>query len=504
MRAAYSVQQIRDAEAELIARLGDEPLMRRAATGLAITCSRLLRDVAGVVPGSRVVLLVGSGNNGGDTLWAGAWLAARGASVEAVILGEHCHEAGLKALLSAGGKVVASESGAAAVAAADLVIDGIVGIGGTGPLREQAAALARECALTGAMVVACDLPSGIDADTGAVVDADAVVRADVSVTFGALKPGLLLMPAAEFVGVLELVDIGLTPHLPRAADVMQVQAADVALALPTALPDDHKYSRGVVGVCAGSDDFPGAALLVVGAATHGGAGMVKCVVDSDLARAAVISRCPEVVVAGYELDSRVTAEVVGPGLSRDRESSILEVDRPVVLDATALRWIATRDDWAHALRERGRRGQVTVLTPHEGEFAALHGGMATDPLTAAREAAREWGAVVLLKGATTVIASPSGSTWVNPVAPAALATAGSGDVLAGLLGSWLACSEARARQEEARLTSDAAALIAACAAWVHALAGRIAADDGRPVTASTVLEALPTAIAAVRTGTMDE
>ena len=216
MRAAYRVDHIRAAEERLIGRDGDEAVMRRAATGLAVVCARLVAATRGRVTGARVVLLVGSGNNGGDVLWAGAWLAGRGARVVAVPLATSVHGAGRTALLAAGGRLLdtGDTSGAEReIRSADLVVDGIVGIGGTGALRPTAAGVAAAALRSGALVVACDLPSGVDADSGAVADPDAVVRADVTVTFGALKPGLLLMPGAEFVGITHLVDIGLGADL---------------------------------------------------------------------------------------------------------------------------------------------------------------------------------------------------------------------------------------------------------------------------------------------------
>ncbi len=202
MRTAYSVETVRAAERELMARLPEGALMQRAAAGLAVACAELL----GRVYGSRVVLLVGSGDNGGDALYAGARLARRGAGVVAVLLSpDRAHQGGLGALRAAGGRV--SDDASRDIARADLVVDGIVGIGGRGGLRPEAARLAR-AAWESAPVVAVDLPSGVDADSGEV--RGEAVRADATVTFGAYKPGLLIDPARERAGALRLVDIGLT------------------------------------------------------------------------------------------------------------------------------------------------------------------------------------------------------------------------------------------------------------------------------------------------------
>ena len=511
MRAAYRVDQIRAAEVRLIGRDGDEAVMRRAATGMAVVCARLVAADRGRLTGARVVLLVGSGNNGGDVLWAGAWLAGRGARVVAVPTATSMHGPGLAALLAAGGRLVDTGHASAAereISSADLVVDGIVGIGGQGALRPEAAALAGAALRSGALVVACDLPSGVDADSGAVADPDAVVRADVTVTFGALKPGLLLMPGAEFVGITHLVDIGLGADLSEVGPpVTQVlQADDVALLLRAPGPDDHKYSRGVVVVSAGSDEYPGAGVLVAGGARCGGAGLVQFCGPRP---GEVLSRFPD-VVTGDTAMPRATGAVVGPGLAGPASSSLesqprdlLESDLPLVLDATALRWAAESQEWAEVVRGRAARGAVTVLTPHDGEFLALGGSadlLRRDRLAAALDLATSWGSVVLLKGATTVVASPTGRSWVNPVAPPELATAGSGDVLAGLAGSWLAAAEARLAADGLRLSLDAAADVAAAAAWVHALAARVAVgDSGRPLAALELMEALPTAMGVART-----
>ncbi|EFE67638.1 LOW QUALITY PROTEIN: conserved hypothetical protein, partial [Streptomyces viridosporus ATCC 14672] len=195
MRTAYGVKTVRAAERELMARLPEGALMQRAAAGLAAACAELL----GRVYGSRVVLLVGSGDNGGDALYAGARLARRGAGVSAVLLApERAHAAGLAALRRAGGRAVDTGAAEELIERADLVVDGIVGIGGTGGLRPEAAPLAEAAARARAAVVAVDLPSGVDADTGEV--RGAAVRADLTVTFGTHKPGLLVDPAREHAG----------------------------------------------------------------------------------------------------------------------------------------------------------------------------------------------------------------------------------------------------------------------------------------------------------------
>lgn len=461
MRTAYSVETVRAAEQELMARLPEGALMQRAAAGLAVACAELL----GRVYGARVVLLVGSGDNGGDALYAGARLARRGAGVVAVLLSpERAHRGGLAALRSAGGRV--SDDAPRDLARADLVVDGIVGIGGRGGLRPEAAQLAR-AARESAPVVAVDLPSGVDADTGEV--SGEAVRADATVTFGAYKPGLLTDPARERAGALRLVDIGLT--LPAEAAMEALQHADVAELLPRPSAESDKYRRGVVGVVAGSARYPGAAVLAVAGALRGGAGAVRYVGP---AADAVLARFPETLVHAGPPDKagRVQSWVIGPGIGDESDAleDVLASDVPVLVDADGLRFLTPR-----RVRERGAE---TLLTPHAGEAAALLGcGRAeveAARLASVRELARTFGATVLLKGSTTLVAAAGGPVRVNPTGTGWLATAGSGDVLSGVTGSLLA----------AGLPARDAGSVGA---YLHGLAARRAAGrEGAPILASEV------------------
>ncbi|GGW34877.1 bifunctional NAD(P)H-hydrate repair enzyme [Streptomyces caelestis] len=483
MRSAYSVETVRTAERELMARLPEGALMQRAAAGLAAACA----DLLGRVYGSRVVLLVGSGDNGGDALHAGARLARRGAGVTAVLLApERAHAGGLAALRRAGGRVVNAGGGAegaggtagapgveALVERADLVVDGIVGIGGKGGLRPDAVPLAAAAERSRGAVVAVDLPSGVDADTGEV--RGVAVRADLTVTFGTHKPGLLIDPAREYAGSVRLVDIGL--ELPAEPELEALQHADVARLLPVPRAESDKYRRGVVGIAAGSARYPGAAVLAVAGALRGGAGAVRYVGP---AGDAVITRFPETLVSdqGPKHAGRVQAWVVGPGAGDDAATvgEVLAADVPVLVDADGLRL-------AEAGVVRARRAP-TLMTPHAGEAAALlgvdRGEVEGGRLAAARELAGRYGATVLLKGSTTLVAdSEGGAVRVNPTGTSWLATAGSGDVLSGLAGSLLA----------AGLSAVDAGSVGA---YVHGLAGRLAAD-GAPVGAHDVAEAVPAA-----------
>ncbi|MFF8913418.1 NAD(P)H-hydrate dehydratase [Streptomyces sp. NPDC015032] len=492
MRTAYSVQTVRAAERALMAKLPEGALMQRAAAGLAAACADVLRR-RGRVYGARVVLLVGSGDNGGDALYAGARLARRGAGVRAVPTSPvQVHQGGLGALLAAGGRVVGGADGATAADAVagawgghvDLVVDGITGIGGRGGLRPEAAALVRAFEATGAAFVAVDLPSGVEADTGEVLG-DAV-RADATVTFGTYKPGLLVDPAAELAGALHLVDIGLGPELPEVPELEALQYADLAALLPVPGSESDKYRRGVVGVVAGSARYPGAAVLAVSGALRGGAGAVRYVGPG---ADAVIARHPETLVhAGPPAKAgQVQAWVVGPGLGDGTEAveavhDVLGTDVPVLVDADGLRLL-------DAASVRARTAP-TLLTPHAGEAAALLGvpreEVEAGRLAAVRELAARFRATVLLKGSTTLVAADAGHSpvRVNPTGTSWLATAGSGDVLSGLTGSLLAAGLA---------PRDAAS----AGAYLHGLAARHA-SDGAPVAAQDVAEAIPAAWRDVR------
>ncbi|MFD9776041.1 NAD(P)H-hydrate dehydratase [[Kitasatospora] papulosa] len=477
MRHAYSVETVRAAERALMERLPEGALMQRAAAGLAVACCDLLRR-NGRVYGSRVLLLVGSGDNGGDTLYAGARLARRGAGVRALLTSpDKVHRQAMAALLAAGGQVLGGPP-LGASGPVDLVVDGITGIGGRGGLRPEAAELVRAVTAGHVPVLAVDLPSGVEADTGEVLGE--AVRADATVTFGTYKPGLLVDPAAGHAGALRLVDIGLAGELPDRPDLEALQYADVAALLPVPDAGSDKYRRGVVGVAAGSERYPGAAVLAVAGALRGGAGAVRY---AGPGADAVIARFPETLVhpGPPSKAGRVQAWVAGPGLgdssaSAEAVADVLAADVPVLVDADGLRLMD-----AAAVRARTAS---TVLTPHAGEAAALLGvgreEVEAGRLAAVRELAARYRATVLLKGSTTLVAEPGDApVRVNPTGTSWLATAGSGDVLSGLTGSLLAAGLA---------PRDAASV----GAYLHGLAARRAAD-GAPVAAQDVADAVPAA-----------
>lgn len=504
MQGVWTPESVRAAEQGLFEQVAEPTVMRRAAWAVAVHSARLLRDTTGGVSGRHVTLLVGAGNNGGDALWAGAFLRRRGVGVSAVLLvPERAHEAGLAALRRAGGVAVEAEGagadtagiGAEAVQAldrADLVVDGIVGLSAHSGLRPTAAELVGRIEVP---VVAVDLPSGVDPTTGA--EDGVVVDADVTVTFGGLRACHVLGEGATRSGEIVVADIGLDDHW-GPPDLLMLDAEDVGSVWPVPAPDDDKYSQGVVGVAAGSATYPGAAVLTSGAAVAATSGMVRYAgPGADVVRAAR----PEVVATGSVGDAgRVQAWSVGPGIGtggsgRDVLVRVLESGLPVIADADAITLLA--DD--SSVWDSRDPDAPLVLTPHAGEFSRLAGDPGTDRVAAARSAAERFDATVLLKGHSTVVAAPDGRVLVNAFAHAWPATAGSGDVLTGLIGALLA--------------AGLDPLIACgSAAYVHSVAAEIAATGshtvpgapaqqrsaGSPAGASPLLAAVPEAISTVR------
>lgn len=466
----FTAAAVRAAERATGEQLTGGNLMRRAAAGVANHVAAQLVSSGGSY-GRSVGLVVGSGDNGGDALFAGALLARRGVAVCALLLdADRAHPAALAAFRRAAGRVVDSLP-----PDLDAVVDGVVGIGGHGPLR---AAAASAFAGVTAPIIAVDLPSGVDADTGVVHQPS--VAADVTVTFGVRRNAHLL--AAPQCGRVELVDIGLGS--PAGADLVSWTDAEVGQRWPVPGPADDKYTQGVVGVVAGSPHYPGAAVLCTGAAVHATSGLTRY---AGSVGGQVLSRFSEVVVSDTpDTAGRVQAWVIGPGLgtdhdARDRLRMVLAADVPVLIDADGLTIVAQSPDLLSA------RTAPTLLTPHAGEFERLAGHpVGPDRGAAVRELAQRLGVTVLLKGRTTLIAGPDVDAPLvgNDAETSWAATAGSGDVLAGIIGALLAAG---------RSPLDAAAM----AARVHSVAAELGAD-GAPLGASRLLDALPAAIASLR------
>lgn len=461
MRGVWTTERVRAAERKLFQTVPEPTLMRRAAFGVAV-CVAEFRP-------RKVLLLVGAGNNGGDALWAGAFLRRRGIAVDAILLKpERAHADGLAAYQRAGGRIV-TEPGHA-----DVVVDGIVGISGKGPLRPDAAQLVSQVGTT--PIVAIDLPSGVDPDTGA--QDGPCVDATVTVTFGGRKPVHALSARC---GEVRVLDIGLGAALGE-PDFGIIERQDVADAWPVPGPGDDKYTQGVTGIAAGSATYPGAAVLSASGAVLATSGMVRY---AGTAAEVVSRRWPEVIATGAIEDAgRVQAWVAGPGVGtgtagRELMAYVLGAGVPVCVDADGITLLAEHPD----LWDRRDPDTPLVLTPHDREFARL-APLGQDRVASAKSLARRVDAVVLLKGNSTIVAAPDGRVLVNQSPSAWLATAGSGDVLSGVLGALLA----------AGLDPW---LAAGCAAFAHAHAGTDAAS-GAPAPASAIAGALPDTIRWIR------
>jgi ADP-dependent NAD(P)H-hydrate dehydratase / NAD(P)H-hydrate epimerase len=488
MFGLYPAAVVRRAEDSLLARVPEGSLMQIASRGLATNILRLAADIRGSVVGARVVLLIGAGNNGGDALFAGAYLSSRGMSVTAVPVADSWHVEGAQALVQAGGRIASVDDVDRLLDQADVIIDGIVGIGARGGLRQPAADVVEAANAADALRVAVDIPSGIGVDDGSF---DGVAfEADVTVTFGCYKPGLFLHPGRENAGAVHLVDIGLDDELPEPA-MRVLDLLDAAEFVPGPQPDDHKYHRGVVGIAAGSAAYPGAAVLSVGSARYSGVGMVRFLDRGDGLALRVVDTFPDVVADPRDArsDERVRAWGCGPGFTDADVQTVammIEEPTPIVLDAGALHCVASSEGLQAGIRSRADRGLTTVLTPHEGEYLRLFS--AKQPA----EFAASWGVIVVRKGPATTITSPDGTVFVDPMGTPDLAYAGSGDVLTGLMAGLLAANP-----------HDDAAEVAAAAVWLHGLCGRIAAAGERPVTAVDISAAVPEVIAAIRTGNLE-
>jgi ADP-dependent NAD(P)H-hydrate dehydratase / NAD(P)H-hydrate epimerase len=456
----------------------------------------------------RAVVVCGKGNNGGDGLVAARYLERWGMGVTAVLLAKPESFQGeaasnFRRFADGGGRwkrfgpdVLRRELGRSAVA-----IDAIFGTGFHGaPDGDVAAAI--DSLNSGPPVVAVDIPSGVEGETGAV--RAGAVNAAITVTFGALKPGVVFHPGAAHAGEVEVADIGFPPDLVR-SETWLVEPADVAGLLQPREPETTKRRVGVVLILAGSRAMTGAAVLAAAAATKAGAGLVTLavpegilpVVEAALTEATFLplletadgTASEDAWPALRERLSGGTAAAAGPGLTTNRSTSELvrmfvrESPVPFVLDADGLGAFVGRSG---ALAER--RAEA-VLTPHAGEFGRLAGissdEVLQDRVGHARKAAAEFRCTMLLKGSRTVVAQPDGRATVNPTGGPYLATGGTGDVLTGTIAALLA----RGLQP-----ADAAM----AGAFVHGLAGRLAADEvGEGVVASDLLSWLPRAIASL-------
>ncbi len=512
-----SVEQMKAIEKEAdAAGLTYAQMMENAGQGVAEVIQEMLIDDSD----QEVFALVGSGNNGGDALVALSHLAADGWRARAYLI-KRQRDSLVERLEKAGGEIIVAEeddefaSLTAFVQTASVLVDGVLGTGAKLPLKDDLANILAEVQAIleegedQPVVVAVDCPSGVDCDTGEA--APECIAADLTITMAAIKQGMLKMPAYELIGSLEVVDIGLPSDLPA----LQVQGPEVAeeemvaALLPKRPVDSHKGTFGTALIAAGSVNYTGAAGLAGQAAYRVGAGLVTLAVPAPLHpilashfpeatwvllphQLGVISRdAVEVLMKDWD---RATALLLGPGFgtedtTREFLAGLLDRQAPrkkaasrigfvpgeaekaqeqaghlpgLVIDADGLRLLAKIKDWPKLLP------QPAVLTPHPGEMSALT-GLKVDEIQADRQAiatrfAKEWGHVVVLKGAFTVVAAPDGRQVIIPVASPALARAGTGDVLAGTI--------VGLRAQGLEPFSAAVA-----GAWIHAQAGLYAADD---------------------------
>jgi hydroxyethylthiazole kinase-like uncharacterized protein yjeF len=529
-----TVAQMREIEKEAdLKGLPYAEMMENAGRGLA----EIINDFTVDNEWEEVFGLVGSGNNGGDTLVALTHLAQAGWHASAYLVKRKKNDELVVRLQTAGGEVAFAEADedfsalTSYIESAELVLDGLLGTGTRLPLKDEISnVLQRSRYIMGEMedrpyVIAVDCPSGVDCDSGDA--ALECIPADLTVTMAAVKRGLLKLPAFEFVGDLAVVDIGLPDDMSSFSDI-STDVADhdlVAGLLPDRELDAHKGTFGTALIVAGSTNYTGAALLAGTAAYRAGAGLVTMAVPEPL-HAILAGQLPEAtwILLPHEMGNissnatealnkslgRATALLVGPGLGTEDKTKVFleslltggsnpnkqtshigffQTEEhvhhrpghdlpPMVLDADGLNLLAKITDWQKKLPP------LSVLTPHPGEMAALT-NLSKDEIQKDREAiaakyAKEWGHVVVLKGAFTVIASPAGQITIIPVASPALARAGTGDVLAGVIVSL------RAQGLDAY---DAAV----AGAYIHAQAGLLAAEDlgtTASVLASDVLNSI--------------
>ncbi|HXF86154.1 MAG TPA: NAD(P)H-hydrate dehydratase [Anaerolineales bacterium] len=510
-----------------------DQMMQNAGQGLA----RIILEMFLGEEHPEAVGLVGPGNNGGDTLVALTALLKKGWKARAILVKRKKDEL-LKAFTDAGGEIISLpkentlQDLSSLLASADVLLDGILGTGIKLPLKKEVAEILSqigdilESIDSPPFVIAVDCPSGVDCDTGET--AEETLHADMTITMAAVKQGLLKFPAFEYVGELQVVDIGLPPDLPSLKEIKtEVAEKDmVAALLPERPLASHKGTFGTALIVAGSVNYTGAVILAGEAAYRSGVGLVTLAVPSPL-HDVLAGHLPEAtwILLPHELGviardasevlaknlERATALLIGPGFGLEettrefieylltgkaipkkttpRIGFVHETSEPIeeknihlppiVFDADGLKLLAKIPNWHKLLPA------PAILTPHPGEMAVLTGlskeAIQEDRQTLASQYAREWGHVVVLKGAFTVVASPDGRLTVIPVATPALARAGTGDVLAGLIVGL------RAQGLDA---FDAAV----AGAWIHAQAGLYAADDlgtTASVLASDVLNSIP-------------
>ena len=449
-------------------------------------------DAVSALPGKRVVVVAGPGNNGGDGFVAARHLAERGYAVRVSLVGERARLKGDAAAAAARWSGPVDAAAPEQLKDADIVVDALFGAGLDREVAGAARAMIEAMNGSGVPVVAVDLPSGINGNSGAVMGV--AVKASQTVTFFRKKPGHLLLPGRLHCGALTVADIGIADSvLESIKPITFANGPELWRAVfPVPKAESHKYARGHAVVVSGGLSSTGAARLAARGALRAGAGLVTIASPSEAlavnAAASLAVMVRPVDGSGplgrFLADRRHNAVILGPGggvgqAMREQVAAAMASEAAVVLDADALTSFAEEPDTLFGTIAK-RPGRGVVLTPHEGEFTRLfkgktHNAKVNSKLDKARMAARASGAVVLLKGADTVVAAPDGRAAIADNAPAYLATAGAGDVLAGMIAGLMA--------------QGMPGFDAACAAvWLH---GEAAREFGPGLISEDLPDALP-------------
>ena len=467
-------------------------LMDNAAQAVA----EAVHEALTALEGERVVIFCGGGNNGGDGLGAARWLQSYGVSVRAFVVGAALDavqgDAALELAMftKAGGRVEALSTeddwvlAELAASKADVLVDALLGTGFHGELEGD---VLRACELLNKSekyILAIDIPTGVNADNGAV--SENAVRADHTVTMALVKTGLLLYPGREYCGDIELADISMPVKLVEEYQSDKYRLTDeiVRELLPLRKANAHKGDAGRVVICAGSPGYTGAAALASDAAVKAGAGLVSLYTPlssrdvlaiklTEVMVHGLLERMPGILGGGAASDVASSAEAadvlaIGPGLGTSESTQeavrtiLQKITTPVVIDADALTALAGHTEILAAMQAQ------KVLTPHPGEMARLTGleiaEIQADRINVAKKYAEQWQAIVVLKGAPTVIGCPNGTVYVNSTGNSSLATGGSGDVLTGIIAG-LAAQEISLQEA------------AICGVYLHGLAAELTGID---------------------------
>ncbi|SMD13159.1 NAD(P)H-hydrate dehydratase [Sporomusa malonica] len=514
MRAA-TANEMREIDRSAIHDYGIPGAVLMENAGVAVV--RQLEIIIEPISERKFCILAGKGNNGGDGYVIARHLVNQGGKVKVFLLGEKAAVSGdarinLDIIDRMGIDIIEITTERdwdkikVAATFADCLVDALLGTGFRGEIDGEMALLIDIINDAGKLVVAVDIPSGVDADTGRVCGK--AVQASHTVTFGLPKPGLFLYPGAEYAGELTVADIGIPAAIIVEQNIKQniVMAGTIRPILPRRSPAAHKGMSGRVAVVGGSRGLSGAAAMTAEGALRVGAGLITLAAPGSLqdvlaikltevmtrplaeTAAGTISQEAVVEIAALAADSDVLA--IGPGLGRHEDTTaavravIETLECPLVIDADALYALVGHTDMLADC------AALPVLTPHPGEMARLTGlstqAVNADRVRVARQAAGEWGSIVVLKGARTVVAFPDGEVYINTTGNAGMATGGTGDALTGIIAGLIAQG----------LSSHDAAV---AGVYIHGLAGDVAAASGMVgMSATDLIKALPAALYGIK------